>query len=675
MLARFGARVWIPRIMITWGIASTATLFASSPASLYIIRFLVGVAEAGFLPGVLLYLTYWFPQSYRARANAVFMIAMPVTIAFGASISGLILQWGDGLLGMAGWRWLFLVEGVPSIVLGVIAAFYLTSRPADAKWLTEEEKSVLQRSLTSGSPARTGAWREILGRNVLLLSLAYFGLTMTLNTNATWTPTIARELLEGKSLSFIGFVVAIPALLTVLVMPFWSARSDRRKERTLHIVLPMGLAALGWLLVATAADPWVQFVGSDRGSRSAPSRRWRCSGQCLKRFSPRRRGRPASLSSAPAGSSPRRRARSSWEGCATLPEASAPAFSSSPRFWREPRRWYSLCVEVRMLRREFLEAALCGCGLARARRAVAQQAERPFTIDFHAHAFVRDDWPLLRNRPEAKDLETFVKAEYFDSLVNIEARIAEMDREGVDVQVVSLYVGQYHYWAERELSADVVRVQNQKLAEMCAAHPKRLVGLGAVSLAPSGARRRAGEGSREAPRLSRVHGHRKRSGRGDLGPAVRSVLGRGTGARPRRFHSSAKLPRRGEEVSGRGHARQHRREPSRDDRRSLAHDLQRFSRSVSEALDRRRPRRGIPSVLHRPLGQLSGRRSPLPADGEETERVFEAALFRHAGLLPARPPPSHRSGRSRPDRGGNGLPVSRREPRPCRRCSRCFGSQ
>ncbi len=135
-----------------------------------------------------------------------------------------------------------------------------------------------------------------------------------------------------------------------------------------------------------------------------------------------------------------------------------------------------------MLRREFLEAALCGCGLARARRAVAQQAERPFTIDFHAHAFVRDDWPLLRNRPEAKDLETFVKAEYFDSLVNTEARIAEMNREGVDMQVVSLYVGQYHYWAERELSADVVRVQNQKLAEMCAAHPRRLVGLGAVSL-------------------------------------------------------------------------------------------------------------------------------------------------------------------------------------------------
>jgi len=263
MLARFGARVWIPRIMITWGIASTATMFAATPAGLYLIRFLVGVAEAGFLPGILLYLTYWFPQSHRARANAVFMLAMPVTIAFGASISGFILQWGDGFLGIAGWRWLFLIEGLPSVLLGIVAAFYLTSRPADAKWLTEGEKAALVGSLASGEagPSTRSPWKELLGRDVILLSLAYFGLTMTLNTNATWTPQIAREALQGWSLSLIGIVVAIPALVTALVMPLWSARSDRRKERTLHIVLPMGLAALGWLLVATAPQPWARFVG------------------------------------------------------------------------------------------------------------------------------------------------------------------------------------------------------------------------------------------------------------------------------------------------------------------------------------------------------------------------------------------------------------------------------
>jgi aminocarboxymuconate-semialdehyde decarboxylase len=133
-------------------------------------------------------------------------------------------------------------------------------------------------------------------------------------------------------------------------------------------------------------------------------------------------------------------------------------------------------------RREFLEAALCGCALLGRKRASAQSPSRPYTVDIHAHAFVGDDWPLLRNRPEAKDLETFVKAPYFESLTSVDARLAEMDREGVDLQAVSLYVGQYHYWAERGLSSDVVRIQNQKLAEMCGKAPARLVGLGAVSL-------------------------------------------------------------------------------------------------------------------------------------------------------------------------------------------------
>ncbi|HEY7698844.1 MAG TPA: amidohydrolase family protein, partial [Vicinamibacteria bacterium] len=133
-------------------------------------------------------------------------------------------------------------------------------------------------------------------------------------------------------------------------------------------------------------------------------------------------------------------------------------------------------------RRLFLKAAFCACGLAGTRPLRAQGVKRPLTVDFHAHAYIGDDWPLLRDRPEAKDLESFVRAPYFENLTSVEARIAEMDREGVDLQAVSLYVGQYHYWAERELSADVVRVQNQKLSEMCATHPRRLVGLGAVSL-------------------------------------------------------------------------------------------------------------------------------------------------------------------------------------------------
>jgi ACS family 4-hydroxyphenylacetate permease-like MFS transporter len=258
MMARFGARIWLPRILITWGIASAATMFATSATSLYSIRALVGLAEGGFLPGVLLYLTLWFPEAHRAKANALFMIAQPLTIAFGAPLSGLILD-RHSAFGIAAWRWLFLVEGLPSAILGIVAYFYLTNRPEDAKWLTPDEKGALARSLDPERRQASGPrtpWREMLSREVILLSIAYFGLVMTLNTIATWTPQIVREIIAQHSLSTIGLLTALPALITVLVMPFWSAHSDRRRERSWHIVAPLALAALGWVFVAsfTLAD-------------------------------------------------------------------------------------------------------------------------------------------------------------------------------------------------------------------------------------------------------------------------------------------------------------------------------------------------------------------------------------------------------------------------------------
>src|SRR6478672_7848469 len=133
MLARVGARRWIGGIMIAWGLASTATMFATSPATLYLLRVLVGITEAGFLPGMLLYLTLWFPAAYRARANALFMIAMPVTAAIGSALSGYILGL-DGALGFKGWQWLFMLEGLPSAILGLMVFSYLDDRPQEAKW-------------------------------------------------------------------------------------------------------------------------------------------------------------------------------------------------------------------------------------------------------------------------------------------------------------------------------------------------------------------------------------------------------------------------------------------------------------------------------------------------------------------------------------------------------------
>lgn len=266
LLTRYGARKWIARILVTWGIASAATLFASSAASLYVLRLLVGVAEAGFLPGVLLYLTFWFPPTYRARATGMFLMAQPVTIAIGASVSGVILDHANGWLGLSGWRWMFLVEGLPAVLLGIITFFYLSDNPAKAKWLTDAEKAALQRRLEreQGSPvgSRAGGrgWREMFSRNVTILSLTYFCLVVGLNANAVWTPQIVRDVLETHSLSSVGLFTALPAVCALIAMPIWGARSDRKMERNWHFALPVLAAALGWFLLAILKMPELRMA-------------------------------------------------------------------------------------------------------------------------------------------------------------------------------------------------------------------------------------------------------------------------------------------------------------------------------------------------------------------------------------------------------------------------------
>jgi len=266
ILAKVGARLWIARIMITWGLASAATMFAVGMWSLYGIRALVGIAEAGFLPGILLYLTYWFPRTCRARANALFIMGIPATIAIASTLSGVILQM-HGIFGLAGWRWLFLLEGLPAVVLGVICLFYLDDGPAHANWLSDEEKREIasrlerDRALEQTAATQRGILSQLGSRNVLLLSAAYFGLVTSLNANSTWVPQIVHGFAHSENFAVIGLLTALPAVLTVAIMPLWGASSDRRNERDWHLRIAMVAAAMGWLLVIASSVPEVRYLG------------------------------------------------------------------------------------------------------------------------------------------------------------------------------------------------------------------------------------------------------------------------------------------------------------------------------------------------------------------------------------------------------------------------------
>ncbi len=291
-LARVGARKWIGSLMIAWGLASTATLFATDASSLYLLRILVGITEAGFLPGVLLYLTFWFPAAYRARANALFMIAMPFTAGFGSALSGLILGL-DGVWGLRGWQWLFLLEGMPSVIMGFVVFGYLNDTPQQARWLSPEDKQHLQHALAADNPPSTrtaedepgSLLREMLSPTVLMFSLVYFCLVNTLAMIAVWTPLIIKSISAADSSNTtIGFLAMIPQVCTIIGMVVWGLHSDRSQERKWHLVLPMLMAAAGWMFTAYASNPMVQLCGicmAATGSYTAMSIFWTTPDQAL----------------------------------------------------------------------------------------------------------------------------------------------------------------------------------------------------------------------------------------------------------------------------------------------------------------------------------------------------------------------------------------------------------
>jgi ACS family tartrate transporter-like MFS transporter len=263
ILDKVGARVWIARIMITWGLISAGTALVTGPVSFMFVRFFLGVAEAGFFPGVILYLTYWFPARYRATVIGLFFAANPISSALGSPLCGLILGM-DGVLGVAGWQWLFVIEGLPSVVLGFITLRYLTDRPDQAEWLSGEERDWLVSELARERAEREARhkfnlWQALTNSYVLILGFVYFALVTTNNGLVLWQPQIIKGL--GLSNQQVGFVNAIPFIGGVIAMIYWGRHADRHKEYRLHFAAACAVASGGLLVAAATGNSVWAIVG------------------------------------------------------------------------------------------------------------------------------------------------------------------------------------------------------------------------------------------------------------------------------------------------------------------------------------------------------------------------------------------------------------------------------
>jgi MFS transporter, ACS family, tartrate transporter len=263
ILHKVGARIWIARVMVTWAIVSAGMAFVQGPTSFYVMRFLLGAAEAGFFPGIILYLSYWFPARHRAGVTAFFMAAAPISTALGSPLSAALLEM-DGIMGMHGWQWMFILEAIPALILGIVVFFYMTDKPEKAKWLKDDERAWLidamnEEAANKKSSGKHGILSGLANPRVLALSLIYFGTSAGLYTLGIWAPQIIKQL--GVSSMTVGFVNAIPPVVSVVAMVLWSRHSDRTGERTWHVILACLAAAVG-LVIAAGANGLVGLIAA-----------------------------------------------------------------------------------------------------------------------------------------------------------------------------------------------------------------------------------------------------------------------------------------------------------------------------------------------------------------------------------------------------------------------------
>jgi MFS transporter, ACS family, tartrate transporter len=265
-LRRFGARRWIARIMVSWGLISIAMAFVQGTTSFWVLRFLLGVAEAGFFPGIILYLTFWFPNSVRGAMVGYFLLANPLTSVIGAPLSTALL--GTSLFDLAGWQTMFIIEGLPAIALGIVVLFYLQDSPAQAHWLDESERHILinaiereQQQSTQHVSLRAG----LTSPAVWLFGLIYFGMNLGVYGFGFWAPQIIKEL-GDFSVQATGFVTAIPYACAAVAMFLWGRHSDRTQERPWHFALAALTGAAAFIVGSYSANVYIALAAFSLGA-------------------------------------------------------------------------------------------------------------------------------------------------------------------------------------------------------------------------------------------------------------------------------------------------------------------------------------------------------------------------------------------------------------------------
>ena len=263
ILERVGARRWIGRIMISWGIVSGAFAFTQGPISFFCLRFSLGLAEAGFFPGMILYFTYWFPPLHRGRIVAGFMAAIPVSLGLGAPVSTAFLQM-DGIWGLTGWKWLFLGEAAPAVIFGLLCVFYLPDRPADADWLSDDEKrwldaEMLREKQTVTAHRTFSVWQTMYNPRVLALAAIHFGQAAVSVGLAVFSAQIIKSM--GLTIMQTGLTTSIPYIFGTIGMILWGNYSDRKNERRWNLTGSCTVMAIGCLVAGLFAGTWLSILG------------------------------------------------------------------------------------------------------------------------------------------------------------------------------------------------------------------------------------------------------------------------------------------------------------------------------------------------------------------------------------------------------------------------------